>query len=420
MTWLVSRDSLTPDQTRVVEFDTRTHHLVLGSPGSGKTIVALHRARELVDRLGTAPSRFSLLVYTKALKAYIKSGLDDLDLSHDSVLTFDQWCRKYYRAQIGKSVPKDEEGKPSFQQIRWEIYKYVSKRKPRLLDFVIVDEGQDLDWIAFEILTAISGHVTVFMDSKQQIFENGSSQNDVLKALCIDRRDLELLGAYRCTPYIVSVAASFIPDEIERKRFTDQTRDKGPKQKPLVYIAGDHDALFNHLVDVLRTRVDRGERIGILLPSNKLVHSIGKKLREVGFDIEFPITIGRKNNSEKPGHNFASVRPKLMAYPSAKGLTFDTVLLPFFNRREFREDFSEALLERWIFVAMSRATQWIYINGSSEQHEELFYEKRFQSLENQFQLTIQRDFENESKQTSKQSDHEDNADAEEEDLSDMF
>lgn len=83
MSWLVPRSELTVEQSRAVEANPKQHRLVLGSPGSGKTIVLLHRARHLLDQYGIPPDRCRLFVYTNALKAYIRAALRDLALPED-------------------------------------------------------------------------------------------------------------------------------------------------------------------------------------------------------------------------------------------------------------------------------------------------------------------------------------------------
>ena len=89
MSWLVPRNELTVEQSRTVESTVEQHRLVLGSPGSEKTIVLLHRARHLIDNYGIPPERCRLFVFTNALKAYIRAALRDLALPDDCVMTFD-------------------------------------------------------------------------------------------------------------------------------------------------------------------------------------------------------------------------------------------------------------------------------------------------------------------------------------------
>ncbi len=58
MTWLIPRDELTNEQGRAAELKPDEHRLILGSPGSGKTMVLLHRARYLADEYRVPPERY--------------------------------------------------------------------------------------------------------------------------------------------------------------------------------------------------------------------------------------------------------------------------------------------------------------------------------------------------------------------------
>ena len=55
--------------------------------------------------------------------------------------------------------------------------------------------------------------------------------------------------------------------------------------------------------------------------------------------------------------------PEAMAYPSAKGLTFDTVLMPLLERGKFPRRLHSELLERCLFVGASCATRWLYFSA---------------------------------------------------------
>jgi superfamily I DNA/RNA helicase len=89
------------------------------------------------------------------------------------------------------------------------------------------------------------------------------------------------------------------------------------------------------------------------------VFGFAKGLSEVGIDIEVPAQRFGKQNF--PAHDFASGRAKLMAYHSAKGLTFDSVLMPRLSAKSFPYTRSERL-ERLLFVAITRATKWCYFS----------------------------------------------------------
>ncbi len=59
--------------------------------------------------------------------------------------------------------------------------------------------------------------------------------------------------------------------------------------------------------------------------------------------------------------DFGSAAPKLITYHSAKGLTFDAVLLPRLVYGSFAK-LSQEAVRRQLFVAITRATQWVYMS----------------------------------------------------------
>lgn len=394
MTWLVPREELTAEQGRAVELNPREHRLILGSPGSGKTIVLLHRARHLADEFGVLPKRYRIFVFTRALKAYIRTALQDLDLPDDCVTTFDAWCLEFYRAHIDSRTPWDAEKKQvdfgAIHQAVWEKTRTLTGPE-RLFDFVLVDEGQDLDVRSFEILKAVAQHVTVFMDHKQQLYETGADEQGILNALGLRRCNLTLLEAYRCSPYIVRVAASFIRDPVEREAFMRQHPPiKTARQTPLLYLASNADDEREHLIEMVRNRIDKNDRMAILFPTKRHVYGYARGLQEAGLEVEVPGKARRRGSRsasgpELPDIDFSTPLPKLMPYPSAKGLTFDTILMPrlipgLFGKIAFER------LERWLFVGITRATQWVYFSTINDNR--FMFLDRFQALENEKQVAI--------------------------------
>ena len=368
MGWLVPRSDLTEEQIRAVELRFDRHQVVCGSPGSGKTIIMLHRARHLVDNHGIPMEGFKVMVFTNVLKSYIMNGLQDLQLPDESVSTFDAWCVDYYRDNINRRLPWS--GRTyDFKAIRsrvWDITYSNSDFTP-IYDFVLVDEAQDLDIVAFQILKAIAKHVTAFLDPKQQIYDSGGGESTILNTLGVRKRSLNLLSAYRCSPYIVRVAASFISDPLESKRFICQnlSDESGERQMPLLYIARNKDDELENLIQIVRDRIDRNDRIVILFPQRRQVNRFANSFREAGLEVEIPARHGRITD-DRLEVDFATARPKLMAYPSVKGLTCDTVFMPTMCRSLFKNVSAERL-RRLLFVGTSRATRWIYFSTTDQE-----------------------------------------------------
>lgn len=349
--WLVPRSELTVEQLRAVELPYTRHQAIMGGPGSGKTIVLLHRARYLADQLGTEDA-FRIFVYTNTLKDYIKSAVDMLDLPQKHVMTLDSWCTDYYRKNISIVVPRNGQ-QPDFDTIRREVWHNLKVAKPEpIYKFVLVDEGQDLTFAHFQILTLISRHITVVMDNKQQLYETGSNPKDVLNLLNARNASVSFLECYRCSKHIVELAAQFIPDPTERNDFISQTStiDRGI-ETPVIFIAADakRDELDN-LIDTVRSRVLNNENVAVLFPTRRMVFGYVNAFEEAGLEVE---TMDRMD--------FSSGKPKLLTYHSAKGLTFDTVILPRVVNYSFARTADDVIARR-LFVGITRATQWVYIS----------------------------------------------------------
>lgn len=353
-TWLVPPSDLTTEQIRAIELPTDEHKVVMGGPGSGKTMVLLHRARHLAQAGNVPPERFRVFVFTNVLSTYIKSALDVLAIPETCVSTFDDWCRRYYEANVNKRTPWDKAAKrPDFAAIREGVFKHCGKADPtkRPFAFVLVDEGQDLDHKCFELLTHIAGHVTVCMDHNQQIYDGGSDEGEILGTLGIKRRQIALLETFRCCPYITQIAALFIPDTNQRAAYLQQTKTAQTDiETPLLYQAAGFDDEKQMLIEMIKLRIQKGDRVAILLPLKRQVFGFAQGLREAGIEVETQDDL-----------NFASETPKVITYHSAKGLTFDSVLLPRLTPRSFPACSPERI-ERLLFVAITRATRWAYLS----------------------------------------------------------
>ena len=376
-TWLIPRAELTPEQLRAVELSPGEHRVILGGPGSGKTQILLHRAHFLANHFRSGPERFRVMVYTNVLKHYIESAFPLLDLPPENVLTFDDWCLHWHKANIRGRTPWDTEKKqPDFAAIRRAVTERLSGTREPLFDFVLVDEGQDMEPEVFKLLRVIARHVTVCLDHKQQLYDNRSNEAMILSALGLRKRNINLLEGFRCSPYLVRLAAELIDDETERESFINQAR-VAPQQKetPLLYYAPGEDEM-RRLEQVIRERQLVGDRIAVLFPTQRKLFGIAKALRERGVELETQKEL-----------DFGTSKPKFITYYSAKGLTFDSVLMPRLVL-DYSWKMMEARLLKLLFVGITRATRWAYL--SATESEQLSALRRLLPLAERGDLTIQR------------------------------
>jgi superfamily I DNA/RNA helicase len=161
-----------------------------------------------------------------------------------------------------------------------------------------------------------------------------------------------LLDAFRCCPYIVRIASDFIESAPEREAFMNQTRTSQTEiQTPLLYQASGLADERARMIEVLRERQIVDRSIAILFAQNRQVEGFAQGLRDAGVPVE----------TRKSGLDFGNSLPKLLTIHSAKGLTFDTVLMPRLVPLSFT-GWSDEWTRRLLYVGMTRAIKWLYLS----------------------------------------------------------
>ncbi|MDB4444465.1 ATP-binding domain-containing protein, partial [bacterium] len=204
-------------------------------------------------------------------------------------------------------------------------------------------------------------HITVFADPQQQIFKEGASELFILKALNLNKRNATLLEAYRNAPYVARLASFFIADKDMKRQYLSQVcTEQKIRELPLCFVAPSFEKEMDRLVDIIRQRQVMNERVGIIVPMNKQLHGMAKMLEERGIVVEK--AIGRDSNGKKAAScDFGNSTPKIATYHMAKGLTFDSVILPRLVESSFPWLHGTAR-QRLIFVGIARSTQWVYLS----------------------------------------------------------
>lgn len=349
--WLVPLEALTEDQLNAVQMSRQNNQVIVGGPGSGKTLALIHRAhRHLAD--GVDPERMKFLVYTNVLVDYLKSSIAELGIADGLVSTFDSWCLNIFDTHVkGPRPRKNGSAQMDYEAIRVKTLQVViEKNVEPWLDSVLVDEGQDLSLAAINLLKRASTHVTMALDTKQQIYQDSLRIEDVCEALDVPRASALLLSAYRCTPLIVDVAASFLPDSQAADTFRrSNLLPVGGVETPAIQEFDSEDSEFDALAILLNERALLGQESAVLLPSKHLVEKYAAAM-----------TKRKLNVTTQKKLKFGDLIPMFMTYHSAKGLTVDSVFLPGLIEDNFRAIKVANARKTLLFVGITRATHWVW------------------------------------------------------------
>ncbi len=106
---------LNPEQDKLVQLDPRGHRLIRGVAGSGKTTIALYRAKYLSENyldMFTA-NKILVLTYNGTLVAFMREQARELGLEGVEISTFHRWAYRYLTQKeipIGNTVHGKEKG----------------------------------------------------------------------------------------------------------------------------------------------------------------------------------------------------------------------------------------------------------------------------------------------------------------------
>ena len=115
-------------QVKIINKKTDNSYIVKGCAGSGKSILALWKAKQILDE---HKGSVLYVVYTKALKQYMNDGIMQVGLPAGNVVNYDA-CFSWGKDAYG-----------SFVRGAWKMGSY---------DYIILDEAQDFSREDIDIL----------------------------------------------------------------------------------------------------------------------------------------------------------------------------------------------------------------------------------------------------------------------------
>jgi superfamily I DNA/RNA helicase len=299
-------------QVRVINKKTDRSYIVKGCAGSGKSILALWKAKQIQDE---HRGSYMYIVFTKALMQYMADGIKEVGISQRNVDYHWHWVNRA--------------GCPS-------------------ADYIIVDEAQDFSKEDIELFRSRAKKaLLLYGDSAQQLYtfiqdKKTVSMEDIQY---FTRYPVEQLVFNHRLPKKVAKVAQYLNsenDELE-ERCTEEGIEK-PKILEYPTIEKQYDAIINLIQN------KHMEDVGILFRHNDGVEEVYNYFKEHGIDVE--AKFGRFMDLD-----FTSDNPKMMTYHSSKGLQFENVFIP-----ECTVDDDEN--RNPLYVAVTRTYRSLYIMHS--------------------------------------------------------
>lgn len=309
------------DQLALIDKTLDKSMLIAGCAGSGKSVIALHKAMKIRETGGDV----ILIAFTKSLNRYMSAGRTDNGLGNRF---FYHWQWKH-------------EGMPK-------------------ADYVIVDEIQDFTRSEIEeFMAAANKSYFFFGDTAQSIYGEirpGTLTVEEISDLT-GLKILHLYNNYRLPKPVAQITQTYVGVDVnpyEEAVYQSKERER-PRFLMYESVAKQADVIVGLITK------NKWRNVGILLPSNNAVYEMYGYLRERHLVCESKYSAEQGNDAQdipltsNDSLNFRSESPKLMTYHSAKGLQFETVILPMFVAAK-----SQAA-RKALYVAMTRTYRNLYV-----------------------------------------------------------
>lgn len=329
---------LDPDQRRILGAPPRESILVLGPPGTGKTVAAFFRAAYLQEhhsKTGNKSTRPQVIMYNKVLSKYASKREGDVAKGVASS-TMHSWVWRWHKGlsqQPPPCLPSDR-----FAYDWMKILANVAPvaiADPQKVNFghLIVDEGQDFPADMYRILATIAQMangpdgrpaITVFADDNQRMNEKqNSTVGEIEEAMAIPKGRVYLLKKnYRNSRQIAMFARHYFVGAVTG---VPDLPDRVGKSKPRITRASDIDAIRDKVS--IFAKNNPGMQVGILCSGNSirrtLYNKVENSVRGTGLMVQ---TYASGDKVDSMDFDRAGTIT-ILNLQSAKGLEFDAVFI---------------------------------------------------------------------------------------------
>ena len=346
---------LSKEQERVRALPAEGRHLIVGGPGTGKTVVALIRTRRHQKR----KDDYQFLVWNQLLhRASRQLYGDELKSA-----TWHGWFKKRFREMTDHLAPCRPAEPSGFEPIDWEeVERLVASGNAPADDapFLVIDEGQDMPPHFYRSLVALGfERFFVAADQNQQIHDEHSSRSDIETELAIDAGDVvELTRNYRNAGPVAKLARAFCTGDPASPP-VDLPSRPGPAAWLCDYASERFADICRRIVKIVDR--DPARLVGVIAPRDDV--------RKRYFDGLRAVTGGLDNGEPRIETFFSRHRPDVrfdeggvlvINAQACKGLEFDVAVLADIDRHHVSPTDLDAARKRF-YVMVARAREQVIL-----------------------------------------------------------
>lgn len=373
---LPSESALSKEQKEVISAPTEGTILVVGPPGSGKTVVAVMRERTLKKRKEKVVS----VVFTNVLTRYTGNPS-----------TFDTWLQEWWQAATKSRwfpsvVHTDDAGARHWtKDYAAASAEALSTKKAGLRKLgnwhhLVLDEAQDFPADAHSFLFKVQHRVfgdlpeedrpsiCILADENQRLTQFNSTILQIKKShITLTAQDeYQLTQNYRNTIQIAEFASHFYVGLASGKPLPPKTHGDIPK-----ITSASLDEAVERIATYARNHPN--EEVGVLTYNNKTRHKLFNKLNHRLKPLKLRVqTYGTKPESDRDPANLIFDKPgtvTCLCFASAKGLEFDTVFLPELQAIPIDGDNRDQIrMNLYVMCSRARKQLWLFIDAAEGTH----------------------------------------------------
>lgn len=307
--------------------------LISGPPGSGKTVMAFHRAEALATKFNPV----NVVMYNSVLSNFSNNATKMTEIQ---VKTMHSWFYKWAGRASRRRVPEIEKFKPDYKALFDLLLNKEVSGNLELEDLnwghVVIDEAQDFSTSKYEFLNKVRHtffsaedmpSATVLADENQQLWDDNSSLKEIKNTFKIEGSSnlYGLTKNYRNTDEINSLIEYFYVG-LE----TGMTKPSGKKgERPELVFSDNFSRTVKYIARYAKKY--QNQEIVVIVPGNYHRKKYYNALDDLLIDSKFNVQTFESGHRV---HTAASMNfdkegtISILNKASCKGLEFDAVFIP--------------------------------------------------------------------------------------------